>query len=139
MTPEQRESVEHFVRVTLGCKCPDEVFQQMAVEPDQRAEGKIPFTRLTIGDRLLIYVFEAAADRGSGRAAAQLTELGRKERDARNLNRFRLVVATEHPTQLLERVQSRFTRAADGDERCHLHVLATDQLPAAVRATPEPA
>jgi len=68
-----------------------------------------------------------------------LTDLGRKERDARNLNRFRLVVATEHPTQLLERVQSRFARAADGDERCHLHVLAIDQLPAAIRATNEPA
>ena len=139
MTPEQREPIEYFVRVTLGCKCPDEVFQQVAVEPDQHADARMPFTRLTIGDRLLIFVLEATADRGSGRAAEQLTELGRKERDARNLNRFRLVVATEHPTQLLERVQARFASAADGDERCHLHVLATDQLPAAVRATREPA
>jgi hypothetical protein len=139
MTPEQNEPIERFVRVTLGCKCPDEVFQKVAVEPGQLADGKVAFTRLTIGDRLLIYVFEATADRGSGRAAAQLTERGRKERDTRGLNRFRLVVATGHPTQLLERVQARFARAADGDERCHLHVLATDQLPAAVRPTHEPA
>lgn len=139
MNEADRTTVEHFVRVTLGCKCPDEVFQAIAVEPGQATDGKVAFTRVTIGDRLLIYVYEVQAERGSGRATAQLTELGRGERDERDLNRFRLVVAAEHPTQLLERVQTRFARAADGDERCHLHLIATDQLPAAVRVTHEPA
>ena len=48
-------ALEHFVRGTLGCKCPDVVFQSITID---RADSH---TRLVVGNRLLIYVFESSS------------------------------------------------------------------------------
>ena len=53
--------------------------------------------------------------------------------DAKLYNRYRLVIASDHPTQLLAEAKTRFETAAGDDPRAHLHILATDQLPGAIR------
>jgi hypothetical protein len=133
MTPADRPSIEHFVRRTLGCRCPDEVFQSITIERASTSRDALPHTRLVIGGRLLIHVFEAPGTKATTAAVAALAKQGLSERDAQHFNRYRLVVASDHPTQLLTEAKASFASAVDDDDRAHLHVLATDQLPDALR------
>jgi len=133
MTPADRPSIEHFVRSTLGCRCPDEVFQSIAIERASTSRDALPHTRLVIGGRLLIHVFEAPSARATAAAVSVLAKKGLAERDAQHFNRYRLVVASDHPTQILTDAKTSFASAVDDDDRAHLHVLATDQLPDALR------
>jgi hypothetical protein len=133
MNPADRPFIEHFVRTTLGCKCPDEVFESIAIEGAPGPRDGLPHTRLVIGERLLIHVFEAQSVNGTSAAVSALAAHGRAERDAKHYNRYRLVVVSDHPTQLLTVARTGFESVAREDNRAHLHVLATDQLPDALR------
>jgi len=133
MTPADRSAIEHFVRTTLGCKCPDEVFESIDIERIPGPRDATPHTRLVIGDRLLIHVFEAPSIKAAAAAVSRLAKQGLSERDAKQYNRYRLVVASDHPTQLLTDAKASFAGAVDDDDRAHLHVLATAQLPDALR------
>ena len=124
VTSPASPALEHFIRSTLGCKCPDEVFQSVAID---RADSHI---RLVIGNRLLIYVLEIAPGRTAAKAVSHLTEQGLADRNAEHLNRFRLVVASTQPTLILADTKASFAGAAGDDDHAHLHVLAIDQLPA---------
>ena len=53
------DPIEHFVRDTLGCRCPDEVLRSISIDHLYAADGATPYTRLIVGNRLLIYVLEA--------------------------------------------------------------------------------
>ena len=45
--------IKRFVQQTLGCTCPEEVFEKI----DYQKEGDgIPGRKVTVGDRLLIYI-----------------------------------------------------------------------------------
>ena len=133
MNPADRQSIEHFVRTTLGCKCPDEVFRSISIERLPGPEAIVPRTRLVIGDRLLIDVVESQTPKATTAAVLKLTTQGRSDRDAKRFNRYRLVIASDHPTQLLTDAKESFASAAGDDLRAHLHVVATDQLPDAMR------
>jgi hypothetical protein len=133
MNPADRQSIEHFVRTTLGCKCPDEVFQSIVIERASTPHAGLPHTRLVIGDRLLIYVVEAQPAKATAAAVSALATQGRADRDAKHLNRYRLVIASGHPTELLTEARTNFTSAAGHDRRAHLHIVATEQLPDVVR------
>ena len=131
-----RAAVERFARQSLGCACPDEVFERIEFVP--RADW--PGAELVIGDRLLIHIYEIeASDVGDARIR-QHTEEGVRARDARGLNRFRLVLAAERPEAVEAAVRSAFERLALPDERVHLHVLARAQWAAVLAAarTPQP-
>jgi hypothetical protein len=133
MNPADRHSIEHFVRTTLGCKCPDEVFQSIAIERAPTPDTALPHTRLVIGERLLIHVFEAPSVNATAAAVSKLATQGRTERDAKQYNRYRLVLVSAHPTQVLDDAKASFTSVVGDDQRAHLHVVATDQLPHALR------
>jgi len=133
MDPADRQAIEHFVRTTLGCKCPVEVFQSIEIERAHTPGAALPHTRLVIGDRLLIYVVEAQPAKATAAAVSALATQGRAERDAKRYSRYRLVIASDHPTQFLTDAGTSFANAAGADNRAHLHVLATDQLPDAIR------
>jgi len=129
-------SIENFVRVTLGCSCPDEVFRSITIDRAPMSGAANGCARLVIGDRLLIYVLEPAAASGSIEPLTGLASAGLAERNARGLNRFRLVVATPRPIRHLEEVQARFARVAGSDDRAHLHLVAADSLPEPLRRHP---
>jgi hypothetical protein len=116
--------LQRFVRSTLGCKCPDDVFQSVTIN---RFDDHM---RLVIGDRLLIYVMEVAADPPAGEAVSLLASRGLADRNSQRLNRMRLVIASTQPTLALADAQAAFAAVAGHDDRAHLHLIATDQLPA---------
>jgi hypothetical protein len=133
MTSCDTPSIEHFVRVNLGCNCPDEVFRSIAIDRAPMSGPASECARLVIGDRLLIYVLERAAESELTESVARLATAGLAERNARGLNRFRLVVATPRPVPHPEEAQARFAQVAGSDDRAHLHLVAADMLPESLR------
>jgi hypothetical protein len=139
LEPSQTDEITRFVRGTLGCHCPDEVFQSIAIEQQRTPDNGAQFTRLLVGNRLLIYVHQTQPAKATTATVSKLATQGRTERDDKQYNRFRLVIVADDPTELLTAARSSFADVAGTDDRAHLHVLASDQLPHALRVDLEAA
>lgn len=138
MTGFNRGDIEHFVRGTLGCSCPDEVFQSIEISHLPAVAGRPPIVQLLVGSRLLIHVVAPPAVIPGNGWIEQLATHGRAARDSHGYNRFRLVIASPVPPDSALDLQERFARAMVGDEKAHLHFVGHDQLPAGLEL-PAPA
>ena len=125
-----RAELERFVRGTLGCTCPDAVFERVEMRdgPPLPCGGSV--RRIAIGGRLLIHVVEGVSvdDVNSGIHAWTLS--GRVDRDDARMNRFRLVIGLNglSPTDA-DGIREAFAAACDdGDDRIHLHIVDSDAL-----------
>lgn len=130
MEHADRASIEQFVRRTLGCGCPDEVFQHLVVSQLPPIAGRPPIVQLLVGSRLLIHVVGPPEPASPDGWIEQLVAHGRAARDRHGYNRFRLVVASPTPLPAAPELDARFARAVVGDEKMHLHFVGHDQLPA---------
>jgi hypothetical protein len=128
MTPPDPVMVR-FVRGTLGCGCPDEVFESIEYGACPGGHGA---RRLLVGRRLLVYALQRNEASGLAAAVRRLAAAGLAERDSRGFNRFRLAVATEAPPAARAEATAAFAAATAGDERAHLHWLAPADLPASL-------
>jgi len=131
-----------FVRGTLGCGCPDEVFQHVAISRLPAIAGRPPIVQLLVGSRLLIHVVAPPDGAAANGWIEQLVDNGRGARDRHGYNRFRLVIASAVPLTSARELQERFARAIAGDGKAHLHFVGSEQLPASLepsaQAGPEP-
>ena len=134
MNPAERASIERFVRDTLGCRCPDEVFESITVRPASSPESAEPYTRLVVGSRLLIYVLESPGQRAAPATVERLARRGLSERDEHGFNRFRLVVGCDPAARVPGELAAGFASITDNDDRAHLHVIAASQLPDVLRS-----
>jgi len=116
-------SIKKFVRQVLGCTCPDKVFEQ--IDDRRTASSALPHTRsITIGDRLLIYIWEVNEIERFKKNFLAMLAAGRKERDEQGLNRFRAVLAVNEMTHgIAAEADLHFSRFTGRDERMHLHVI----------------
>jgi hypothetical protein len=130
----QRTEITHFVRGTLGCGCPDEVFDSIAVEPAVPVADGLPVLQLLVGRRLLIQLVALPRDAMAADWIERLATAGRVARDRHGYNRFRLVVVTSPGQAVPAGLDERFARLAGTDERIHLHCIAQDHLPEALSA-----
>ena len=121
--------IEHFVRATLGCQCPDEVFRSVSIDQLRTADGAIGYTRLLVGHRLLLYVLDATARDVDDGELADLAARGCRERNEHGYNRFRLVIAREEPASVSPAARQAFEHATGNDEQAHLHCLPRALLP----------
>jgi len=109
---DARGPVEDLVQGRLGCGCPAEVFD--LIERRLVADAPLPdVLELTIGRRLLVHLVDAAA--ADEEIAVALLKRGRKWRDERGLNRFRLV--------LIGGREEDYDLAPAPDDRLHWHCL----------------
>ncbi|MCB2217125.1 hypothetical protein [Desulfofustis glycolicus] len=126
MKPVDRpDQVKNFVQQTLGCGCPEPVFQSMLTDTFTPAElVSVVVTRLLIGQRLLVYlVHPGNAGPPMKDLLAALTACGREERERCGYNRLRLVVVTgEECYPALERS---FSELQGEDDRLFLHLLTS--------------
>ena len=114
---EQRSNAVFLVRKILGCTCPEEIFDHYQVQ--QNVSETIPMVQLIMGNRLLIWIVDAAWVVEPGQMLLRLLEQGLAERENRDLNRFRLVVAGESPSW-----EKEWAYLANGlGPKVHLHVL----------------
>ena len=130
MTQTDRAAIERFVRNTLGCGCPDEVFEHLAVSRLSPIAGRPRIVQLQVGSRLLIHVVAPPDGTAANGWIEQLAANGRAARDRHGYNRFRLVIASPAPPASTREIQERFARAIVGDEKAHLHFVDSDLLPA---------
>jgi hypothetical protein len=142
MTHTDPDSIEHFVRSTLGCGCPEEVFQHLVVSRLPPIAGRPPIVQLQVGSRLLIHVVPSPDGAATSGWIEQLAANGRAARDRHGYNRFRLVITSLAPLASAREIEERFARAILGDEKAHLHFVGSEQLPADLatpaQADPEP-
>jgi hypothetical protein len=118
-----------FVRVTLGCGCPDEVFSEIVVRL-AAADNPAPVRlAIEVGGRLLVHVIEEGSALREPGLIPSVLEDGVRRRDERGFNRFRLVVALEGDGAAGEILQRRFDAASARDDRTHLHVLPSSTIP----------
>ena len=61
MDPSHADEITRFVRGALGCQCPDDVFQSIVIAHERTPDNGAPFTRLLVGDRLLIYLVPSSS------------------------------------------------------------------------------
>ena len=125
--------IKDFVQGTLGCQCPEEVFDSVdCVDNFTAAGGSVVKARINVGNRLLVYVVEMNPKVGVAYITNLLNE-GKMERDGRGFNRFRLVLCTNDRNIVLSMIKD-IAPPADGngsslelgvgmDERVHAHIL----------------
>ncbi|MGB7934086.1 MAG: hypothetical protein WCH04_18035 [Gammaproteobacteria bacterium] len=124
-------AIERFVRQELGCQCPAAVFRRIGVEDVPEEFGVWPQGRLiSVGEKLLILVVRSDDPDTLHRMLGNLLLKGRRLREARGFNRFRLVIATTSADVMGPSLRENFERLHGMDERLHLHVISPEQVPA---------
>lgn len=124
------ERVRRFVQNTLGCGCPEEVFQSISVRRNVRLNNFIVLDHaLIIGNRLLIYIAEAGTEACMEEHLPVLMRSGMAERDDKGLNRFRLVLLADHPEEVQRTAGRVFEELRGKDEKMHLHVIDRSAMP----------
>lgn len=133
--PSNAAAIKSFATETLGCRCPDDVFEQIDDHGRATIPGlAVPFRRLLIGRRLLIYIVECDEPAALWAALPVLVEEGKAERDDHGYNRLRVVVAAEQPVFIEHQAEASFSSLGNVDENVHLHVLARCLIPDCVGA-----
>lgn len=122
--------LERFVRETLGCTCPDEVFERVEIGEGSPLPDGGRIQRIAIGGRLLIYLVDGVAVVAVDRDIRGWTLSGRIDRDGAGMNRFRLVIGLNGLSGPdADRIKDAFAAACDdGDDRMHLHLVASDAI-----------
>jgi len=116
--------VERFVKRTLGCECPDEVFENTEVlSTIVLGWGLTLDAVITVSDRLLIYLLKARPSPALGKDTLRLLKTGRIERDIRELNRFRLVIYSSDPDTVRQEAEMAYKACAEVDDKMHVHVI----------------
>jgi hypothetical protein len=122
------EEIKAFVQKTLGCGCPEEVFQYMDLKSDIKVDDIMLKGRINIGNRLLIYIVEMDDIDSIKHVVTFFTGMGIKERDGSNFNRFRLVLASDNCDGIRQAAEAVF-RDIDKDEKVHLHIIPAKNIP----------
>jgi hypothetical protein len=128
---ENVSTIKSFVKDELGCLCPDSVFDSIDHQTQVTLEGIVLDSVFTIGDRLLIYIKILKESEGQGfvnDSLAKLVEHGKKIRDSKDLNRFRLVIITPAPNDITEPANQIFQKTIGNDDKLHLHILDEQAL-----------
>jgi len=116
-------AVKGFVRETLGCACPDEVFDHIeASGPSADALAQI-----AIGGRLLIRCHAATTGGDVTSCLPRWLASGIAARDSLGCNRLRLLLAVPDPAAIETQAQRLLVLSRLPDERIHVHLLGEAQ------------
>ena len=114
------EEIKHFVQETLGCSCPEGVFNNIDYQiEDDGISGR----KITVGERLLIYIINMDGKSNIQGVIKSALEQGIEERDVRGLNRFRLVLVASCPDEQRSSTEHAFESSGYTDEKTHLHIV----------------
>ncbi len=120
----QQQFIRRFVRDTLDCTCPDDVFAQLEVRSTVVVNDALTDLRtIVIGRRLSIYLWETDDPTRIQTLLQELVSAGRDQRDKQGLNRYRAVIATNDLESIGGLARRLFNHLEDRDEKVHLHVV----------------
>ncbi len=117
---QKYSEIKRFVQETLGCSCPEEVFNK--IDYQKESDG-ISGRKVNVGDRLLIYIITMDEKSNIQGVINSALERGVVERDNKGFNRFRLVLVASHPDVLRSSAELTFESSGFADEKTHLHVV----------------
>ena len=112
--------IKRFVQETLGCSCPEEVFNK--IDYQKESDG-ISGRKINVSDRLLIYIITMDRKSNIQGVIDLALEQGVEEREKNGLNRFRLVLVTSNPDELRRSAEHAFDSSGYTDEKTHLHIV----------------
>ncbi|MFC1773852.1 hypothetical protein ACFL3A_10935 [Pseudomonadota bacterium] len=112
--------IKRFVQETLGCSCPEEVFDK--IDYQKESDG-ISGSKVNVGDRLLIYIITMDGKSNTQEVINSALERGVVERDNKGFNRFRLVLVASQPDVLRSSAELAFESSGYADKKTHLHVV----------------
>jgi hypothetical protein len=128
-----KESIKTFVQKTLGCGCPEEVFEYINYKSNIKLNDVVLSSKINISNRLLIYVVNINDQSSIKNILPFLVSTGKGERDNLKFNRFRLVLVTDKLNEIKETAETIF-RTISGDEKVHLHVVDKKKVPMFLKA-----
>jgi hypothetical protein len=123
----ENQAIRRFVRESLGCSCPEEVFDSIRIN-DQPGLFEQAHTVYEIGGRLFVAVVAADDWQAVYSGLGRMVDTGRDYRDQHGYNRFRLVIATDD-VEARSVLEQQFAALPNTDEKTHLHVVSPQQLP----------
>ena len=127
--PDMKDSIIKFVKQTLGCQCPDEVFSHIECEQDIHLDNDIVLNaRINAGNRLLIYIVEASDVLFIKENLSSMIKGGKKEQEKQGFNRFRLVLACDNANLLSPDADKLFDELKAGDDKMHLHLIKKKEI-----------
>ncbi len=125
----EKKNIKSFVKQTLGCGCDDKVFELIESQEDVKVDNRYLLAdKINIGNRLLIYVIVLNDSDLLKNCLSTLFSVGKKERDERGFNRFRLVIVTEEKNLIIRTAEPFFNDLVDKDNMMHLHVIAKNEV-----------
>jgi hypothetical protein len=122
------EKIKVFVKNTLGCGCPEKVFEKIDVSKLQALEHKKEITRIVVGDTLLVYVIRPELSGNFVDIVEAIGLAGKTDRDTNHYNRFRLVVSGFDDELQQGNAAGRFSKAFNTDEKMHIHFVAQEMV-----------
>ena len=121
--------IKEFVRKTLGCNCPEEVFQNIDLQSATQIDENIVLDyEINIGNRLLIFATGINKVDSLEIFISKLVQTGIKKRDDNKFNRFRLVLLTTRVNDIVEQAQGILDSLVT-DDKVHLHVIDKNDFP----------
>lgn len=125
----EEEHIKVFVKETLGCECPENVFEYIDSQLNVALNNDILLnSKINVGNRLLIYVIEINDTNSIKGNLSTLISIGKRERDRGGFNRFRLAVITDKTNEIQQIAHMIFKNLEDKDEKVHLHIIDRNQL-----------
>ena len=118
-----KKNLKVFIRNTLGCGCPERVFEKIDVSDLQTGERDKKITRVVVGDTLLIYVMQRESSGNLVDRVESIGLAGKTDRDTNNYNRFRLVVSGLEDVAQQKEISERFSKSFNTDEKMHIHFV----------------
>jgi hypothetical protein len=116
--------IKDFVRETLGCQCPDSVFDIIEYSNNKLLDGNsLIGDTVNVGNRLLIYIIHTNEPSQILDNLTDLVRSGLAERNSKGFNRFRLVVATDDIEMMKVNIEGAFAKLEEIDDRTHLHII----------------
>lgn len=117
------EKLKVFVKNTLGCGCPEKVFEKIDVSKLLTVEHGKELVRIVVGETLLIYIIRTEPSDNFVDSVESIGLAGKTDRDTNNYNRFRLVVSGFEDDVQQEKVSERFSKSFNSDEKMHIHFV----------------
>ncbi len=125
-----KQAVKEFVQVVLGCACPKEVFSNIEIEDTPASFADLSEGLLIlIGNKLLVYLIQTNDGMSLVNKMQNIFNRGRELRDKKGCNRFRLVISDQRKNTSQSQLYQKFESIEKPDNRLHLHVIESKQLP----------
>ena len=118
-----KEKIKGFVKNTLGCGCPDKVFQKIDISELPVVVHEQQITRIVIGNTLLIHIIPPGFSSVLVDSVESLALAGKNDRDRNSYNRFRLVVSGYDDDFLRQRISACFSELFSDDRKMHIHFI----------------